>query len=175
MEVRGEFKRNALFELKENEILNNLITYAGGYTDETYLYRMKLYRKTQDGYRIIDFLQTEVSTTSLESGDVLVAEKILDLFKNRVSISGSVYRPGDYELTSGLKLSELIQKADSITPDAFYKGGHILRTNEDMTTRLIPFTLTQVLNGELDYELQNEDQVIIKSHFQMKEDEKNNN
>ena len=171
VEVRGEFKRNALFELKENESLNALIVFAGGYTDETYLYRMKLYRKTQEGYRIIDFLQSEITTTPLESGDELVAEKILELFKNRVSISGSVYRPGDYQLTEGLTLSGLIQKADSITPDAFYKGGHILRLNDDWTMKLIPFTLAQVLSGEKDYPLQIEDQIVIKSHLQMKEKE----
>lgn len=171
VQVSGEFKRNALFELRENEKLPELIKYAGGYTDETYLYRMKIYRKTQEGRRIIDFLQSEIEVISINNGDSLVAEKTLNLFKNRVKIDGSVYRPGEYELTKDLKLSELIQKADSITPDAFMKGGHILRADEDMTMKLIPFTLKEILNGEKDFVLQKEDQVTIKSHFQMKENE----
>lgn len=171
VQVKGEFKRNALFELKENEKLSELIKYAGGYTDETYLYRMKIYRKTQHGMQIIDFLQNEMEGISIKNGDSLIAEKILDIYKNRVSINGSVYRPGEYELTKDLKLSELIQKADSITPDAFFKGGHILRTNDDMTMKLIPFTLKEILNGEKDFVLQKEDQVTVKSHFQMKENE----
>jgi len=147
VKVSGEFKRNALFELKDNETLSDLITYAGGYTDETYLYRMKLYRKTQGGSQLIDFVQSEIASVMLQNGDMLVAEKILDLFQNRVSISGAVWRPGDYELSEGLKLSELIQKADSITPDAYFKGGHVLRTNDDGTTRMIPFSLGEVLEG----------------------------
>jgi len=169
VKVSGEFKRNALFELKDNETLSDLITYAGGYTDETYLYRMKLYRKTQGGSQLIDFVQSEIASVMLQNGDMLVAEKILDLFQNRVSISGAVWRPGDYELSEGLKLSELIQKADSITPDAYFKGGHVLRTNDDGTTRMIPFSLGEVLEGKTNLLLENEDKVVIKSHFQMKD------
>ena len=171
VKVIGEFKRNAVFELKNNESLSDLILFTGGYTDKTYLYRMKLYRKTQNGSEIIDILQSDVPSFKLENGDLLVASKVLDTFKNKVSIEGSVFRPGDYELTPGLKLSELIQKADSITPDAYFKGGHILRTNNDMSLQLLPFTLKDILAGINDIELQNGDQVIIKSHFQMKERE----
>jgi len=169
VKVSGEFKRNALFELQENETLANLITYAGGYTDETYLYRMKLYRKTQTGSQLIDFTQSEIASTPLLNGDMLVAEKILNVYQNRVSIAGAIWRPGDYELTNGLKLSELIQKADSITPDAYYKGGHVIRANNDGTSQFIPFILADLLDGKTDIALENEDQVVIKSHFQMKE------
>jgi protein involved in polysaccharide export with SLBB domain len=169
VKVSGEFKRNGLFELKEKETLPDLIKYAGGYTDETYLYRMKLYRKTQQGMRVEDFIFKNIKDKILENGDVLVSGKTKDFFENRVVINGSVLRPGEYEWKNKIKLSELIQKADSITPDAYLKGGHILRYNKDLTTRIIPFSLTDVLNGKSDLILEPEDVITIKSHFQMKE------
>ena len=171
VEVSGSFKRNALFELKANEKLPDLINFAAGYTDETYRHRMKLYRKTQIGMEIIDFTQNQIPGIGLKDGDRLVAEKILDTYNNRVTINGSVLRPGEYELTPGLTLSQLITKADSITPDAYEKSGHIIRYNEDLSTRLISFNLKDILKGKNDITLQPEDVIFIKSHFQMQQAE----
>lgn len=171
VQVSGAFKRDALFELKDGEKLPDLINYAGGYTDETYLHRMKLYRKSQTGMELIDFTRDQIPSIQLKDGDHLVAEKILDTFKNRVTINGSVLRPGEYELTPGLKLSQLIAKADSVAPDAFEKSGHLVRYNEDLSTRMISFNLKDVLEGKNDLALQPEDEIYIKSHFQMQQAE----
>jgi protein involved in polysaccharide export with SLBB domain len=169
VKVSGSFKRNALFELTNGETIHNLINFAGGYTDETYKHRMKLYRKSQDGLRIQDFTQNEIDDIKLQNGDMLTAEKILQMYENRVTINGSVFRPGEYEWTYGLTLSQLIKKADSITADSYKKQGHIIRLNDDMSNRFVPFNLAEVLNGETDYYLQPEDLITIKSHFQLKE------
>jgi len=167
--VTGEFKRRAIFELKNSETLTDLINYAGGYTDETYLYRMKIIRKTQSGFKMLDFKQSEMETIHLENGDKLIAEKIIDRFQNMVTIDGAVWRPGDYELTGGMSLYDLIMKADSITPDAYAKGGHIISENPDLTQRIVPFTLSEVLSHQKNILLKKEDRVFIKSHFEMKE------
>lgn len=169
VEVSGEFKRNAMFELKEGENLKTLLKYAGGFTDDSYLYSTQIHRKTQQGKRIIDINYTEFANTDLVNGDVLTNKAILDVYENRVSIIGAVYRPGDYEWKEGLTLSELILKADSITADAYTKRGIIIRYNEDLSQRTISFDLTKVLAGETDIFLQKEDIVNIKSHFQLKE------
>lgn len=169
VKVNGEFKRNGLFELKEKESLPDLIRYAGGYTDDAYLYRMKLYRKTQQGMRVEDFTFRDIKDKTLENGDVLVSEKTKNFFENRVVIGGSVVRPGEYEWREGIKLSEVIQKADSITPDAYLKGGHILRLNKDLTSKLIPFSVLEIVSGKSDLTLEPEDVITIKSHFEMKE------
>jgi len=171
VQVDGAFKRTGQFELEENEKLPQLITYAGGYTDETYTHRMKLYRKTQEGMEIKDFTEDQISSIKLENGDRLIASKILDSYTNRVTISGSVLRPGEYELTNNFKLSELISRADSITPDAYLKGGHLIRYNDDLSTKLITFELKDILNGTQDIFLQPEDEIRIKSHFQLEEQE----
>lgn len=166
VQVTGEFKRRAVFELLPNENLNDLIRFAGGFTDDTYLFRMQIYRKNQQGYRIQDVLYTDIATTPLESGDLLTSKKIQDGFENRVTILGSVYRPGEYEWTEHMLLSELILKADSITPDAFLKRGQIIRVKPDLTQEVISFNVGKVLNGD-NYFIQPEDVVSIKSTFQL--------
>jgi len=169
VKVTGEFKRKATFELKANENLNTLINFAGGFTVETYLYRMQVYRKTQQGLRILDVLYTDIDKTNLENGDVVVSHKTQESYENRVTMLGSVYRPGEYEWKENMMLSELILKADSITPDAFTKKGHIIRYKPDLTQELITFNVIDVLMGKMNYFLQPEDVVSIKSNFMMME------
>lgn len=167
VEVNGEFKRNGLFEIKNNETLKELIRFAGGFTVNSYLSKLQIYRKTQEGNKIIDVPINEAAKTLLKNGDEVRNGPIIDLFENRVTISGAVTRPGEFEWTENMMLSDLIEKADSVTPDAYLKGGHIIRYNPDLTQKLVTFNLGDVLNGIKDYPLFPEDIVNIKSNFEM--------
>ncbi len=169
VEVTGEFKRNGIFELKEGEMLSDLIRFAGGFTENAYLSKTQIYRKTQQGVQISDIPFSQLATTSLMNGDEIRNKQITDLFENRVSISGAVYRPGDYEWHEGLTLYELIMKADSVTPDAFPNRGIITRYNPDLSTSTIAFSVEEVVTGRTNILLFPEDLVLIKSHFQLKE------
>ena len=169
VDVNGEFKRTGLFELKEGEMLSDLIRFAGGFTENSYLSKTQIYRKTQQGYQISDVVFDQLATTPLINGDEIRNKQILSSFENRVTISGAVYRPGDYEWSPGLTLKELILKADSIMPDAFQKRGIITRYNPDLTTSAISFNLEDILTGSSNIALFPEDIVLIKSHFQLKE------
>lgn len=169
VEVKGEFKRQGLFEMKQGETLAELIQFAGGFTNLSYRSSLQITRIEQDGMRIIDVEPQSAETLLMKSGDILSNQAIFELYSNRVTIQGTVYRPGDYAWEDGLLLSTLILKADSITPDADLRQGHILRYNPDLTQQLVAFTLSEVLNGEKDYLLFPEDVVYIKSHFAMQQ------
>jgi protein involved in polysaccharide export with SLBB domain len=169
VEVNGEFKRNGLFELKEGEMLSDLIRFAGGFTENSYLSKTQIYRKTQKGFQISDVAFTQLASTPLINGDEIRNKQILNTFENRVTISGAVFRPGEYEWNQGLTLYELIMKADSILPDAFQNRGIITRYNPDFTTSAIAFSLQEIITGKTNIELVPEDMVLIKSHFELKE------
>lgn len=171
VEITGEFKREGLFELKEGEMLNELIRFAGGFTENAYLAKTQILRKTQQGQQILDIRFTEIASTPLVNGDVVRNSTITESFENRVTVAGSVYRPGEYELTEGLTLSKLILKADSLTPDAFQARGLITRYNPDLSTSALQFNVNEVMSGKSDILLQKEDVVTIKSHFELKETE----
>ncbi|MDX8339311.1 SLBB domain-containing protein [Draconibacterium sp. IB214405] len=169
VEVKGEFKRNGIFELKEGDMLNDLIRFTGGFTENAYLARTQVLRKTQQGQQIIDVRYDQMATTPLLNGDVVSNAKILESFANRITIAGAVYRPGEYEWTEGLTLSQLILKADSLTADAFQSRGMITRYNPDLSTSTIAFSVAEIAEGSKDIVLQPEDMVLIKSHFELKE------
>ncbi len=169
VEVNGEFKRNGLFELKEGEMLSDLIRFAGGFTENSYQSKTQIYRKTQLGFQISDVAFPQLPSTPLINGDEIRNKQILSTFENRVTISGAVFRPGEYEWNQGLTLYELIMKADSILPDAFLNRGIITRYNPDLTTSAISFNLGEVITGKTNIELFPEDMILIKSHFELKE------
>ena len=165
--VTGEFKRKAVYELKESENLQNLVQFAGGFTGDAYMLGVKIYRKNQEGMQILDISTADLSKTSMNNGDLVVSQKTLQLIENRVSISGSVYRPGDYEWKENMTVSELIIKADSIIPDAMVEMGQITRLNPDYTLKVISFNIKDVLIGKNDVKLEPKDLVLIKSHFDL--------
>lgn len=169
VEVNGEFKRNGIFELKEGEMLSDLIRFAGGFTENSYLSKTQIYRKTQQGFQISDVAFVQLTSTPLINGDEIRNKQILSTFENRVTISGAVYRPGDYEWQPGLTLYDLIMKADSILPDAFRNRGIITRYNPDLTTTAISFNLEEIVSRKSNVELFPEDVILIKSHFELKE------
>ncbi|MEZ5103280.1 MAG: SLBB domain-containing protein [Draconibacterium sp.] len=169
VEVNGEFKRNGIFELGEDETLTDLIRFAGGFTQDAYLAKTQIYRRTQQGYQIIDIPFAQLSSTLLKNGDKIRNEPIQDLYENRVTISGAVNRPGEYEWSPGLTLYDLILKADSIKPDAFKNRGIITRLNPDWTTSSISFNVEEIVNRHKNIVLMPEDTILIKSIFELKE------
>ncbi|MFV0591184.1 MAG: SLBB domain-containing protein [Draconibacterium sp.] len=165
VEVDGQFKRTGIFELKENEMLDELIRFTGGFTENAYLAKIQIQRKTQQGQQILDIPFSQIKSTPMVNGDQLTTGVILESFENRVTISGAVYRPGEYEWTPGMTLLQLVLKADSLTADVFKNRGIITRFNPDLTTTTLPFDVDKVASGEVNIVLQQEDIVSIKSHF----------
>jgi polysaccharide export outer membrane protein len=64
---------------------------------------------------------------TMKSGELLMIEAIDDQRQSIVSIEGEVARPGDFEYTEGMTLSELINRADGLTVDAYLKQAFISR------------------------------------------------
>ncbi len=167
--VDGFFKRNAIFELKSDENLADVLEFAGGLTNDAYRKSISIYRKQQNYKQLIDVPEDELSSVIPEDGDVIKNRKVLERFANRVTIMGAVFRPGEYEWTEGFTLNELVRKASGIREDVFENRGIITRLNPDYTLTTIPFDVEKVISGVSPVILQPEDVVTIKSHFDIGE------
>nr|WP_321356196.1 SLBB domain-containing protein [uncultured Draconibacterium sp.] len=167
--VNGEFKRNGIFEMKDSEMLNDLVRFAGGFNPGAFLGNTQIVRQAQQGQQIIDVPYDQLNTTPLVKGDSIRNALITDRFENRVSIEGAVYHPGEYEWTEGLTLAQLIEKADKLLPEAFKGRGLITRYNSDRTTSAIAFDVEDISTGKQNILLQADDEVLIKTHFDLKE------
>jgi len=74
-----------------------------------------------------------------------------------------VMRPGNYELKSGMTLSQLLQRAEGLREDAYLERGQILRLNENLQLEAVPFDVKNVTDGQSDLDLEREDKVHIYS------------
>ena len=169
VKVGGEFKRNGLFEAKSGESIASLIKYAGGFREDAYTSRIELYRNTSRQRSFKDVLMDDFSSVKLANGDSIYAGPILERFENKVSVEGAVYRPGNYELSAGMTLAQLLENADGVREDVFLNRGLITRLNKDLTLKNISFNVSDVLNGNVDFDLQREDIVTISSIHDLRE------
>jgi protein involved in polysaccharide export with SLBB domain len=171
VELTGQIKRPALFEVKPGETFDNLLNYAGGFTENAYQARIKVVKNTGKERRIEDLLASQFGQYEPQSGDKFTVTNILDRFENRVTINGAVFRPGDYELSPGLTLSMLIKKADGVKEDAFLNRGYITRLKSNLEAEQVSFNIADILAGtEPDIPLEKEDIIQINSIFDLKEE-----
>lgn len=173
VEMSGEVKRPALFEILNGESLEDVINFAGGFSNRAYTAKIKVLQNTNKERRITDLSSDDFLKYSPLNGDKYIVETILDRFANRVEIKGAVFRPGEYELESGLTLKQLIKKADGLKEDAFLNRGYISRLNADNSPSLVSFDVDKIIKGtERDITLQREDIVTISSIFALRDEYK---
>ncbi len=169
VELEGEVKRTGLFEIKSGESVADLIRFAGGFGDRAYTHALSVLRNNEKEREVRTVLNVDFTKFGLQNGDIVRADTILNRFSNRVVISGAVFHPGNYELTPSMKLSDLIKKADGLREDAFINRGLISRMKEDNSPENISFDIGEVLKGKNDLLLHKDDQVTIRSIFQLRE------
>ena len=169
--VAGAVKRPGVYEIKPDENLSDLITYMGGFMSNAYKDRLILERIEGDR-RIVKEILTENSITALlKDGDKIEVKSIIDKFENRISIEGAVYREGSYELTDGLTLKGLIEKAAGLKELAFTNRGLLLSTEDGVNKNARPFSVSAVMNGDENIELKPDDVVRIYSKYSLTEEQ----
>ncbi|EOZ92023.1 putative polysialic acid transport protein [Indibacter alkaliphilus LW1] len=169
--VKGEVKRPKIFEIKEGETFEDLLRYSGGFTDEAFKDRVNVTRISGKERAVSDIFDSQFGLFLVKGGDEYFVGKVLDRYSNRVQIKGAVFREGNYGLTPGLTLKQLIQNADGVRGDAYLERASILRTNEDLSTEVLTVNLQNVLNGtDRDIPLKREDVVRIASIYDLNEE-----
>lgn len=158
--VTGEIRRPAIYELLDEEKLDELISISGGLLATTYMKRLQIDRIIPPEQRIVTGIDRTIIDVSLvdvvskkvnlelKDGDVLTFFSISNSKENFVTINGSISRPGTYDLGSGLNVLELIKKADGVLGDTYLKRAEIIRQKSDLSTELIKFNLGLLINGE---------------------------
>ena len=171
VEIVGEVKRPGIFEMVSGENLNDLLHFAGDFTERAYQARIKVLKNTTTERKISDVTTENFTSYEPSGGDKFFVNEILDRFQNLVSIEGSVFRPGQYELDSGLTITQLLKKAEGLTEDAFLDRAYITRLGDDLQLQLIPVDVGAILTGKsTDIILQREDVFTIASIFDLKEE-----
>jgi protein involved in polysaccharide export with SLBB domain len=172
--IEGQVKRPGIFELKAGETFNDLISFASGFKDVAYTASVNVIQKTDKEFKVKDLTSAAYNSYQPQPGDVFKVAEILNRFENRVKVEGAVFRPETYSFYEGMRISDLIAKADGLKEDAYSKRAIIVRLKSDLTTEIVNVDLSKALNGDsgANIVLKKEDQVTVYSILDFKEEYK---
>ena len=169
--VRGKVKRNRIFEMKKGETLSQLLNMAGGFTGDAYKKDVRIKRKAGSRYQIATVTEDKYPSFAMMDGDSLLVDSVIPFYENRLTVTGAVWRPGEYELNEAVHtVRQLINQAAGLKGDEFTGRTQITRLNPDFTTTVIAVDIRGILSGTSpDIELKPEDQLNIPSLFDLRE------
>jgi polysaccharide export outer membrane protein len=128
--VSGAVSYEAIFEIKKNETIKDLIEFAGGFSEgfSDYEY-IQLQRVTNKFNSIQDINIDSLDQYTLKPRDSI----FVPLFHSEdnkiksVSLTGMVNRPGEYFINEGETLKELIDRAGGLKNNAYIYGAALFR------------------------------------------------
>jgi protein involved in polysaccharide export with SLBB domain len=121
--------------------------------------------------QVKDLSKTEFANYAPQGGDVFVVSKILNRYQNRIKLTGAVYRPDTYELTEGMRVSDLIKKADGLKEDAYTGGAQLFRLKPNLVREMLSINLSKALAGDKSQNiyLQREDELYVSSVLDLRD------
>jgi len=165
--VSGEVHRPAIYELLPQERLRDAIGFAGGVKPSGVAQRVAVTSvRPGEARQLIDanlLDDSDKNNPPLYDGDQVEVYSIRPVFANIVTIDGAVDQPGNYALTPGMTVADLVERARGLLEDAYTDRADLFRTNPDNTQTLIPVPLAQALQRapEANIPLQRRDRLVI--------------
>ncbi len=168
--ISGEVRRPAIYELREEKTLLDLVGVAGGFSPSAYKRRVRVERLEGHASKSVldtdaEQLEKEQRGFGLADGDIVRILPILGPEQNVVALEGNVLRPGKYELKPGMTVGSLFKDAKDFLPETYFDYALLTRLiPPDMRKEAIPVNLRQiVLEGrkEADIPLQPFDNITV--------------
>ena len=163
--IDGKVKRPMYYEMKQDETLDRLLYYAGGFSGEAYTDALRVVRKNDGAQSVHTIRNADFGSFRLMDGDQVEIAAILPRLKNTVEIEGAVFRPGYYGMDDNVKtIRSLVAAADGLSEDASAGRAVLYRMQLDRTYLAVTIDLQGILDGTSeDIELKNEDQLFVPS------------
>lgn len=173
--IRGSIKRSAIYELKAQENLANLIQMAGGFTASADRKRTQIKRVDPDkGYMLIDvdLMVKRAVDVELRDGDQIEVKELGTSIRGAIVIieGAGVVHPGTYELSEeNEKLITFLNQVE-LYEDAVTDHIILIRVGPELTSEKVILNLEEA--GAKEFRLQAEDQLFVISKHELKGGEK---
>ncbi|MBW1991243.1 MAG: SLBB domain-containing protein [Deltaproteobacteria bacterium] len=155
-EVGGPIKIPAIYELKEEKTLTDLLRLAGGLGGQAFKGRVQVLR-VKDGRELVLFdedLSKILAGTQrpvyLADGDMVMIFKVPPQVETKVILAGAVKNPGEYGYKEGLHLKDLVAMAGGLLSYSSREEVEITRTSitpEGPVTSRVYVNLRRALAG----------------------------
>jgi len=168
----GEVNRPAIFEIKKDENIADLLFMAGDAKAQSNKSSALLNRINANNVREafnLNLAHPEDRKLTLRNGDELVMGKISDFIDGAVKLIGAVTREGAYHWQEGIRISDVIRDLHrDLMPDADLGYSLVVRKiNIQNDINLVQFSLADALShknkDEFDIQLQAQDEILVFS------------
>jgi protein involved in polysaccharide export with SLBB domain len=118
--VEGEVVRPAIYELKDEHTVGDVIALAGGLRPSARKHSGSLERYVDNERTVIgvDLGSPTALATPVANGDVLHVRPVYDQGRDTVTLTGNVQDARDYQWRAGMRLTDLIPSVDALLPGA---------------------------------------------------------
>ncbi len=154
--VGGRVRRPAIYELRREQTLDQVLDLAGGVPVTGELNRIKVERV--QAHESKQMLSVSIGKTTdaaasedafrrfhVQDGDVVTVAPILSYTNRAVYLEGHVFRPGKFPYRDGFKVTDLISSYDDLMPEPADRAEIIRLHPPEFTPIVIPFNLRDVL------------------------------
>ncbi|MGI2173241.1 SLBB domain-containing protein [Shewanella ulleungensis] len=109
--VMGEVRRPAIYELKHNETMADVIKMASGLNPGAFPKASVVERFSDKAVKTVinvDLTAQNGLSTTVKNGDVLNVKSASNRIDNAITIAGAVIRPGKYQWVNQIKVADLL-------------------------------------------------------------------
>lgn len=170
--IAGQVVRPAIYELKRERTVHDLIRLAGGLLPTAYKGMSLIERIAPAGGRSMVklSLSSPKPVTIVRNGDLLKVFSVTDYENNPVYLLGHVKRPGKYAWHKGMRLKDILPSPDMLLPEAKLDYGVIEReAGVNRETSIVHFNVLDAINSKHSVPLQARDKVYVFKRAQMRE------
>lgn len=163
--VAGEVVRPAIYELKSENTIEQLIELAGGLLPTAYKKDVRVEKISDSGQRTVvdvDLTSQSGNQTSINNGDLVKVYPAVERDESVVELIGHVYRPGLLNWHNNLGLADVIASEIDLKPHANIDAVIVLREVDRIGT-IEPHVLNlrDIWSGQISFKLQSRDKIVV--------------
>ena len=140
--IHGEVQRVGKYETKKGETLADLIGFAGNFTAYANQKNLTIIRQTTNGKIVQSYSFENAKNILIHKGDEVFVPKNSQHTVNKVTLKGEVNAPGIFEFKNNETVTNLLSRANGLTPEAYLKTAHIYRLDSELKRKIISLDLT---------------------------------
>ncbi|MDB3927358.1 SLBB domain-containing protein [Flavobacteriaceae bacterium] len=161
-ELVSGFKQLALFEMKKDEVVSDLINLSGGASSNTYKSKLFIERFDDFSLKIVEIDEINFKNAKLNDGDKISFKEINnENISGAVKIGGAVYLSGNFQLENNKSVNDLINSAKGLSNDILGDNAILYRNNKGLENQSVSINLKN--NNDLSTQLFENDSLYIPS------------
>lgn len=176
--VAGMVRRPAIYELKSESNLFEVLELAGGASVAANMSEIKIERIESHARRVTlgvniptrgsdDDLKRALESFAIHDGDRIIVAPILPYSERTIYLDGHVFRPGRLSYHDGMTINEVLRSYQDLLPEPSDRAEIVRLVPPDFHPQTIEFKLSDILIGDDPITLQPFDTIHIYGRYEV--------